>query len=87
VIATNPTVPRQAVDRYLTLVAQGDPAGLPLQNTVYTLCVLTGTRTVEEAMTAVRRLCIERPTPGPSHRQAFTVPPDRSGSAEGKALS
>ncbi|MFI6463600.1 DUF5133 domain-containing protein [Streptomyces sp. NPDC050528] len=70
-IVPNLAVLRQAVDRYLALAADGDMAvDVPLQNAAYTLCVLTGTRTVEEAMAAVRLLTV----PGPSHRrQTFTA--------------
>ncbi|MFJ9378238.1 DUF5133 domain-containing protein [Streptomyces sp. NPDC101455] len=65
-IVPNPAVLQQAVDRYLTLAADGDMAvAVPLQNAAYTLCVLTGTRTAEEAMAAVRLLH----SPNPSHRR------------------
>ncbi|MEV6483495.1 DUF5133 domain-containing protein [Streptomyces sp. NPDC051576] len=63
-IVPNPEVLRQAVDRYLALAADGDIAAVPLQNAAYTLCVLTGTRTVEEAMAAVELLCSGVPSGG-----------------------
>ncbi|MET7573254.1 DUF5133 domain-containing protein [Streptomyces sp. NPDC005492] len=64
-IVPNPHVLQQAVDRYLALAADGDiAADVPLQNAAYTLCVLTGTRTVEEAMAAVELLCSGAPSIG-----------------------
>lgn len=74
-IVPNPAVLRQAVDRYLALAADGDMAvDVPLQNAAYTLCVLTGTRTAEEAMAAVRLLDSRSAVPGSSHRrQTFSA--------------
>ncbi|MFD4555596.1 DUF5133 domain-containing protein [Streptomyces sp. NPDC058469] len=74
-IVPNPAVLQQAVDRYLALAADGDMAvTAPLQNAAYTLCVLSGTRTVEEAMAAVRLMHSPSTAPSPtSRRQTFTV--------------
>lgn len=74
-IVPNPAVLRQAVNRYLALAADGDMAvDVPLQNAAYTLCVLTGTRTVEEAMAAVRLLYSRGAVPVPAHhRRTFSV--------------
>jgi hypothetical protein len=53
-----PAVLAQAFDRHLALAADGDPGVADTaQNAAYTLCVLTGTRTVEEAMSAVSVPC------------------------------
>lgn len=73
-IVPNPAVLQQAVDRYRALAADGDTAcAVPLQNAAYTLCVLTGTRTVEEAMTAVERLCSRTAAPLPAHLRPLTL--------------
>ena len=74
-IVPNPAVLRQAVDRYLALAADGDMAvDVPLQNAAYTLCVLTGTRTMEEAMAAVRLLYSRGAAAAPAHhRRTFSV--------------
>lgn len=82
-IVPNPAVLQQAVDRYLALAADGDMAvAVPLQNAAYTLCVLTGTRTVEEAMAAVHLLYS-----GPTHRQMFTVSSGGNPSGEREMVS
>ena len=84
-IVPNPAVLQQAVDRYLALAADGDMAvAVPLQNAAYTLCVLTGTRTVEEAMAAVRLL--HSPSPSP-RRQTFTVSSGETASGERELVS
>ena len=84
-IVPNPAVLQQAVDRYLALAADGDMAvAVPLQNAAYTLCVLTGTRTVEEAMAAVRLL----DSPGASRgRRTFTTSSDESAPGERELVS
>ncbi|MEV0911455.1 DUF5133 domain-containing protein [Streptomyces hokutonensis] len=84
----DPAVLRQALDHYLALAADGDPAvAVTAQNAAYTLCVLTGTRTVEEAMSAVRVLCPESMTPGPSRPRTLIVPTAESGSVQPEAVS
>ncbi|MFE9764070.1 DUF5133 domain-containing protein [Streptomyces sp. NPDC005808] len=88
VMVPDPAVLRQAVDRYLALAADGDPAAaLTVQNAAYTLCVLTGTRTVEDAMSAVRALCPEFMTPGPSHPRTLIVSTAESGLGQAEAVS
>ncbi|MFD4561954.1 DUF5133 domain-containing protein [Streptomyces sp. NPDC058469] len=88
VMVPDPAVLRQAVDHYLALVAHGDPAvAVALRNAAYTLCVLTGTRTVEEAMSAVRVLCPVSATPAPPRPQTSMVPAAESGSGQTEAVS
>ena len=84
-IVPNPAVLQQAVDRYLALAADGDMAvAVPLQNAAYTLCVLTGTRTVEEAMAAVRLL----DSPGASRgRRTFSASSGESAPGERELVS
>ncbi|MFG2376734.1 DUF5133 domain-containing protein [Streptomyces sp. NPDC048504] len=84
-IVPNPAVLQQAVGRYLALAADGDmAAAVPLQNAAYTLCVLTGTRTVEEAMAAVRLLDF----PSASHRRrTFTVSTGETAPGERELVS
>ena len=82
-LVPNPAVLRQAVDRCLALAADGDMAvDVPLQNAAYTLCVLTGTRTVEEAMAAAHLLYS-----GPAHRRMRTVPSGGNPSGEREMVS
>ncbi|MFF5303119.1 DUF5133 domain-containing protein [Streptomyces sp. NPDC013161] len=82
-IVPNPAVLQQAVDRYLALAADGDMA-VALQNAAYTLCVLTGTRTVEEAMAAVRLL----DSPGASRgRRTFSASSGESAPGERELVS
>ncbi|MFG2373116.1 DUF5133 domain-containing protein [Streptomyces sp. NPDC048504] len=84
----DPAVLRQALDHYLALSAGGDPAvAVTAQNAVYTLCVLTGTRTVEEAMSAVRVLCPESMTTGPSRPRTSIVPTAESGSGQPETVT
>jgi hypothetical protein len=84
----NQAVLQQGVDRHLTLTAEGDSAaGLPLQDAVCALCVLTGARTVEAAMTTVHRPCPDPMTPGPPRQQALTVPEGGSVSEGRRAVS
>ncbi|MER6208722.1 DUF5133 domain-containing protein [Streptomyces sp. NPDC001073] len=71
-IVPNPAVLQQAVDRYRALAADGNIA-VSLQNAAYTLCVLTGTRTVEEALTAADRLCSRATASGSPHRRTLTL--------------
>lgn len=81
-IVPNPAL-QQAVDRYRALAADGDMAvAVRLQNAAYTLCVLTGTRAVEEAMAAVRPL-----SSGAAHRQMFAVSPGGNPTGERKMAS
>ncbi|MFJ4626668.1 DUF5133 domain-containing protein [Streptomyces sp. NPDC088847] len=73
-IVPNPAVLQQAVDRYRALAADGNIAvAVSLQNAAYTLCVLTGTRTVEEALTAADRLCSRATASGSPHRRTLTL--------------
>ncbi|MGR3867374.1 DUF5133 domain-containing protein [Streptomyces graminifolii] len=73
-IVPNPAVLQQAVDRYRALAADGNIAvAVSLQNAAYTLCVLTGTRTVEEALTAADRLCSRATASGSAHRRTLTL--------------
>jgi len=88
VIVPNPAVLQQAVDRYLALAADGDMAvAVPLQNAAYTLCVLTGTRTVAEAMAAVRLLHSRATVSGASRRQPFTVSSGGNASGDRELVS
>lgn len=83
----DPAVLRQTVDHYLALTAHGDPAvAVSLCNAAYTLCVLTGTRTVEDAMSAVRVLCPGSLTPAPPGPQTSMVPAAESGSGQTEAM-
>ncbi|MFJ8141283.1 DUF5133 domain-containing protein [Streptomyces sp. NPDC096013] len=82
-IVPNPAVLQQAVDRYRALAADGSIAvAVPLQNAAYTLCVLTGTRTVEEALTAADRLCSRATAPGSTHRRTLTLSAASLGSSD-----
>ena len=88
VMVPDPAVLRLTVDHYLALAAHGDPAvAVSLRNAAYTLCVLTGTRTVEEAMSAVPALCPGSLTPIPPRPRTSMVPPAESGSAQAEAVS
>ncbi|MEU3460460.1 DUF5133 domain-containing protein [Streptomyces sp. NPDC006733] len=59
----HPATVRAAVDHYYQLASQAagqdTSAALPrqLQDAVYTLCVLTGTRDIASALAASRRFC------------------------------
>jgi hypothetical protein len=84
----DPAVLREAADNYLTLAAHGDPAvAVSLRNAAYTLCVLTGTRTVEEAMSAVHVLCPGSLTPAPPQSRTSMVPAVESGPGQTEAVS
>jgi hypothetical protein len=82
----DPAVLRQAVDHDLALAAHRDPAAVSLRNAAYTLCVLTGTRTVEDAMSAMHPLCPGSPTPTSPRPQTPMVPTAESGSAQTEAV-
>jgi hypothetical protein len=83
----DPAVLRQAVDHYLAFAAHRDPAAaVSLRNAAYTLCVLTGTRTVEDAMSAMHPLCPGSPTPTSPRPQTSMVPTAESGSAQTEAV-
>jgi hypothetical protein len=48
----DPALPQRALDHHLALTTDGDPApAATAQNASSTLCVLTGTRTVEDVRT------------------------------------
>ncbi|WP_078532779.1 DUF5133 domain-containing protein [Streptomyces hokutonensis] len=84
----DPSVLQQTVDRYLALAAAEDAAAaVSVRDAAYTLCVLTGTRTVEEAMTAVRVLCPGSRTPGPSRPPRLAVPTVESGAGQTESIS
>jgi hypothetical protein len=88
VMVPAPAVLRQSVAPYLALAALRGPAiVVSLRNTAYTLCVLTGTRTVEEAMSAVHVLCPASLTPAPPRPQTSMVPAAESGSGQTEAVS
>ncbi|WP_106437186.1 DUF5133 domain-containing protein [Streptomyces prunicolor] len=83
----DPAVLRQAVDRYLALAAHRYPAAaVSPRNAAYALCVLTGTRTVEDAMSAMHPLCPGSLTPTPPRPQTSMVPTAESGSAQTEAV-
>jgi hypothetical protein len=70
------------------LAADGHPASaVTVQNAAYTLCVLTGTRTVEDALSAVCVPCPGSMTPGPSRPQTLNVPTVQSGLGPTEAVS
>jgi hypothetical protein len=88
VVVPDPAVLRQTVDHYLALAAHGDPAvAVSLRNAAYTLCVLTGTRTVEDAMSAVHVLCPGSLTSAPPRSQTSMAPAAESGSGQTEAVS
>ncbi|MFD7919317.1 DUF5133 domain-containing protein [Streptomyces sp. NPDC059740] len=69
-LRAHPAVLRRLLRRYETLLARTtDAAGgegvlrarRDLQDTAYTLCVITGTRSIEEALGAARRQLEEGP--------------------------
>ncbi|MBK3564850.1 DUF5133 domain-containing protein [Streptomyces sp. MBT62] len=83
-----PAVLRRALDRYLALSADEDPAAaVAVQNAAYTLCVLTGTRTVEEAMSTADLLDARRMGPAPSSPRTFIASTVELGSGRTGAVS
>ncbi|WP_406465411.1 DUF5133 domain-containing protein [Streptomyces sp. NBC_01622] len=86
----DPAVLEQAVDHYLARAADGDAAvavAVAVRNAAYTLCVLTGTRTVEEAMSAVRELSPGSTPPRASRQPTVIIPTAESGSGQPEAVS
>nr|WP_095757805.1 DUF5133 domain-containing protein [Streptomyces xinghaiensis] len=81
-LMAHPDVLRELVDRYTTLQAlagSGEPGPelrRRLEDTAYTLCVSTGTRTVDRALAEARRRLASAPGPA-----APAVPDALSGTA------
>ncbi|MFJ6087746.1 DUF5133 domain-containing protein [Streptomyces sp. NPDC092369] len=84
----DPAVPQRALDHHPALTTDGDPApAATAQNASSTLCALTGTRTVEDALSPIRAPRSGSMTPSRSPSRTLRVRTTQHSSGRTGALT